>query len=352
MKIKQNVLFDHKVKRMVFTFFFITAFLVCFAEAADDTPEINSSVAPAEESILPPKAQLDYHNNRGKIFYDGEEYTKAIEEFEQSLNLDPNNRFAIKYLILANQAKTKQDIEERLKLKQRGEKLKSGRISPPVSSAPVPKLAQTPPAKPKKEVEIERPIEYIISEGDTIEISVWEWPDLKTDVIVRPDGKISFPLIGDIHASGLTLTQLDQVITDRLEDYIRYPEVLVVFKGSGGKKVILLGEVGSPGVYTLTAGRYTILEAIAQAGGFNNDAVLKNVVVIRGGPNNPKPISLNLLETIKTGDLSQDIPLETEDIVYVPKTIIANVSDFINRFSAPINQSIYTKKTIREWQKR
>ena len=197
----------------------------------------------------------------------------------------------------------------------------------------------------------ERPIEYIISEEDTLDISIWEWPDLKTETIVRPDGKISFPLIGDVQASGLTLTKLDEEITVRLSEYIRNPEVLVVFKSSGGKKVIILGEVNDPGVYKLT-GRYTVMEALALAGGFTNDAVLRNVVIIRGGPNNPKPMSLNLSKTIKKGDLTQDISLQTEDIVYVPKTIIANVNYFVSQFTAPINQSIYTKKVIREWQKR
>lgn len=197
----------------------------------------------------------------------------------------------------------------------------------------------------------ERPIEYIISDGDTLDISVWEWPDLKTTAIVRPDGKISFPLIGDVSASGLTLTKLDEEITTRLSEYIRSPEVLVVFKSSGGRKIIILGEVSSPGVYKLT-GRYTVLEAIALAGGYTNDAVLKNVIVLRGGPENPKPISLNLSKTIKKGDFTQDIPLETEDIVYVPKTIISNVSYFVTKFTAPINQSIYTKKAIREWWSR
>lgn len=308
----------------IFLLFLIMVLLVCKVEAEDKpalAPPLDSS---KNEKASTAPSPVDYRNQRGKSFYDQGEYGKAIEEFEQSLSRDPNNNFAVEYLILASQAKVKQDIEERLRLKK------------------------TQATELKKEINEQRPIEYIISEGDTIDISVWEWPNLKTEAVVRPDGKISFPMIGDVHASGLTLTQLDEQITERLGEYIRSPEVLVVFKSSGGKKIIILGEVGGPGIYKIT-GRYTILEAIAAAGGFSDDAVLQNVIVIRGGPNNPKPISLNLSKTIKKGDLTQDIPLETEDIVYVPKTIISNVTDFISKFSAPINQSIYTKKTIRQW---
>lgn len=322
-----------------------------YSAPAEEAPKTTASLTPSDETtLLPPEAQVDYHNKRGKIFYEAQEYLKAIDEFEQCLNIDPHNSFAAKYLILSNQAQVKQDIEQKLKRKQKGEKLEAAQISPP---APVPeeKIAPKSP-EPKVELNEQRPIEYIISDGDTLDISVWEWPTLKSEVIVRPDGKISFPLIGDVPASGLTLTQLDQVITERLSEFIRSPEVLVVFKNAGGKKIIVLGEVLTPGAYKVTGRKYTVMEAIALAGGYTDDAVLRSVIVIRGGTKNPKPISLNLAKTLKKADLTQDITLESEDIVYVPKTVIANVNYFVSQFTAPINQSIYTKKQIREWWKR
>lgn len=354
MKFKIKLLLKQKGKGVFFGIFAFCLFMALnvYLAQAEEASKTTALLTPSDETtLLPPEAQIDYHNKRGKIFYDSREYAKAIEEFEQSLNIGPNNSFAAKYLILANQAKVKQDIEEKLKLKQKGEKLESNQISPPDTLTVGEKTTDSSPPKPKAKLSKERPIEYIISEGDMLDISVWEWSNLKTEVIVRPDGRISFPLVGDVDAAGMTLTQLDEIITERLSEFIRSPEVLVVFKTSGGKKVIILGQVATPGVYRIS-GRYTIMEAIALAGGYNNDAVLSNVVVIRGGPSNPKPMSLNLARVLKKGDLSQDIPLETEDIIYVPKTIISNVNYFVSQFTAPINQSIYTKKYVREWQKR
>ncbi|MBL7196659.1 MAG: polysaccharide biosynthesis/export family protein [Candidatus Omnitrophica bacterium] len=76
--------------------------------------------------------------------------------------------------------------------------------------------------------------EYTITRGDVLEISVWQWPDLAKDVIVRPDGKISFPLVGDIDVEGLTLTELDEILTTKLSDYIKAPQVSVMIKSFGG----------------------------------------------------------------------------------------------------------------------
>lgn len=104
-----------------------------------------------------------------------------------------------------------------------------------------------------------------------LHISVWENPDLEQDVIVRPDGKISFPLIDEVQAEGLTISELDKVMTEKLKEYIRYPDVSISLKKMAGERIIVLGEVKSPGVYTLS-GRKTVLEAVALAGGFTKDA--------------------------------------------------------------------------------
>ena len=75
--------------------------------------------------------------------------------------------------------------------------------------------------------------EYFISRGDTLDIYVWRWDDLTRDVIVRPDGRISYPLVGDIIAEGLTLIELDEIITELLKEFIRSPEVSVMVKDFG-----------------------------------------------------------------------------------------------------------------------
>ena len=183
--------------------------------------------------------------------------------------------------------------------------------------------------------------EYVVGEEDALFISVWQNKDLDQEVVVRPDGKVSFPLIGDIQASGLTISGLDGVITKALQEYIKYPDVSIIVRKLGGKKIIMLGEVVGPGVRSVT-GRRTILEAIALCGGFTNHAVTSSVVLIRGGFTKPKGMRLNLERAISKADMSQNVVLEPEDIVYVPKKFIANVNYFVTQIIGPIAQGMYT----------
>ena len=166
------------------------------------------------------------------------------------------------------------------------------------------------PVSEKKEVKEEKkdtsPMdEYTINLGDILDISVWQWEDLRAaEVYVRPDGKISFPLAGDVRAVGRTLTEIDQELTQKLTEYIKSPEVSVAIKRFGGKKVIVLGEVGGPGVYAPT-GRSSILEVIALSGGFRDTAVTSNVVVIRGNMEKSEAIVCDLRRALKEGDQSE-----------------------------------------------
>jgi len=160
---------------------------------------------------------------------------------------------------------------------------------------------------------------------------------------VRPDGKVSFPLIGDVQAVGSTISQLDREITERLKEYVKSPEVSISIKKLGGKKVILLGEVGKAGVYSVT-GAHTLLEAIGLAGGFSKDAVPSSVVLIRGGFVHPKPRRLNLSRAL-AGDLSQNIALQSEDIIFVPKKFIADLNYFLSQIIEPLAQGALVYET-------
>jgi polysaccharide export outer membrane protein len=194
----------------------------------------------------------------------------------------------------------------------------------------------------------EQSLEYAIGVGDVLSVSVWQNPDLGHDVIVRPDGKISFPLVGDVMAAGLSVIQLDLELTERLKEYIRYPEVSVSIKKLGGKKVIVLGQVKNPGVYSVTGAR-TILEAVGLAGGFTDNAVSSSVILIRGGFAKPEAKRINLTRAINRGDLRQNIPLESEDIVFIPKKFISNLNYFLSQILDPISKGLYTAKEIRHW---
>ena len=190
--------------------------------------------------------------------------------------------------------------------------------------------------------------QYIISPGDVLYISVWENPDLTGEVIVRPDGMISFPLIDEVKAAGLTISELDKEMTERLKEYIRFPDVSISLRAMGGQRVIILGEVKSPGVYSLK-GRKTVLEAVALAGGFTKDAVLNSVIVIKGGFKNPHPKRVDLASALKKGKMKEDIVLESQDIVFVPKKFIADLNYFLTQILGPISRGVYTAKEIQRW---
>ncbi len=192
-------------------------------------------------------------------------------------------------------------------------------------------------------------LEYTMGEGDVLFISVWQNEDLNQEVIVRPDGRVSFPLVGDVMAVGRTITQLDQDVTDRLKEFIREPEVSISIRKLGGSKVIILGEVARPGVYAVSGNR-TLLEAIALAGGFTRDAVANSVVLIRGGLQNPKGKRLNLKKAMAAKDFDGNIALQSEDIIYVPRTFIANVGYVMTQIIDPISRGAFAADVMRQWQ--
>ncbi len=215
--------------------------------------------------------------------------------------------------------------------------------------------------------------EYRIGVEDGLDISVWKVPDLTAHVIVRPDGKISYPLVGDLPARGKTLTELDKDLTERLKKYIKdpqvsimittfgeierkrvtfvtefittfleeKPEVSIIVKRFGSRKVIVLGQVKNPGIFDLV-GNAKLLDAIAYAGDFTDTAVKDNIFIIRGNmEENPKVIKINGWDIIKRGNTYLNIPLENQDIVYAPNSIVGN----INIFMAAIKPTLDNIKT-------
>lgn len=174
---------------------------------------------------------------------------------------------------------------------------------------------------------------YLIGSGDILEIKVWRHPDLETKAVVRPDGKISFPIIGDVSANNSTVAELENRIAVSLGKIINNPQVNINVVGFYSKKVFVLGEVNKPGVYPFE-GRVTVIDAISRASGYREKtAALKSIIVIRGG-DTPKAevLRLNIYKLIKNGDPSQNIFLAPSDIVFVPKTFISDLNDFIELF--------------------
>ena len=239
--------------------------------------------------------------------------------------------------ILYQQGKYKeaqQEFEKALDLLNKKEEPASVPAQPQAQPAPRPEKAQAAGSQ-----------EYIIGQEDVLQISVWQNPDLNQEVIVRPDGRISFPLIGDVQAEGMTITALDKDITERLAEFVKVPEVSISIKKIGGKKIIVLGEVARPGVYAVS-GSQSIIEAIGLAGGFTKDAVATSVILIRGGFENPQAKRLNLSKVLNSADLRQNVRLQAEDIVFVPKKFIANVNYFLSEILDPISKGAYTSSAL------
>jgi polysaccharide export outer membrane protein len=141
--------------------------------------------------------------------------------------------------------------------------------------------------------------EFQLGPGDIIQVHVFKEPDLSVEAVpVRPDGKISLPLVNELPASGKTSRQLTDEITRKLAEYMASPVVTVVVKEVNSAQVSVIGEVKNPGMYKLT-NRATVLDAVALAGGFTEYAKRSKVTVIRDGPSGQTNIKLNVEDQLK-----------------------------------------------------
>jgi len=158
--------------------------------------------------------------------------------------------------------------------------------------------------------------DFIIGPEDVLEIKVWREPDLATKAIVRPDGKISVTLLGDVQASGLTTTQLSSFITKELSRFVVEPEVSVVVNEIHSRLVHLIGAVNRPGAYALTA-PLTVVELLSRAGGLAETAKNEDITVVRIESDKTFRIPFNYKSFIEGKDLGSNIPLKNGDVVLV-----------------------------------
>lgn len=176
----------------------------------------------------------------------------------------------------------------------------------------------------------EAPSAYVLQRGDEITVKVFGQPDVSDTVRIRPDERISLALVDDVKAAGLTTDELDKVLTERYAKFFRSPEVTVVVRTFSNRLVYIGGEVGQPKAIEL-AGDLTALSAILQAGGFMKTARADSVVLLRNDGNN-KPLirTLDLKKALAKG--GGDVKLEPFDVVYVPKSRIATVDQFVDQY--------------------
>ena len=158
---------------------------------------------------------------------------------------------------------------------------------------------------------------YVIGSEDVLDISVWKEPDLSRTVPVRPDGNISLPLLNDLHATGLTPSQLAAKVTKGLAKFVTNPQVTIIVTQINSQRFYVLGEAARPGAYTLTP-NMTVLQALSNAGGFTPYANSKKICLLREENGKQQKLLFNYKDVIAGKRTEQNIVLKTGDTIVVP----------------------------------
>ena len=182
-------------------------------------------------------------------------------------------------------------------------------------------LTQTPAARP----------DYRLEPGDRLNIKFPYHGRNNQELPVRPDGKISLDVTGEIVAEGLTPVELEDVIKERSTKYLKNPEVVVIVTQVGDRRAFVGGEVGHPGFVAVADGM-TPLQAVLAAGGFKDTAQKDSVLYIARGSNGAYQASRVDLDAVVRDGISETVRLNGNDVVYVPATRIANLNTFVDQY--------------------
>jgi polysaccharide export outer membrane protein len=187
---------------------------------------------------------------------------------------------------------------------------------PATAPAPAPVVAPQKTGTPAPEA-IKPPEDYVIGTDDVLTVSFWREKDLSTDVIVRPDGKITLPLINDIYAAGLTPDQLREKVLAEAGRYVEDPSPTVFVKQINSRKIFITGEVAKQGTYALTSPT-TVLQLIAMAGGLQEFARKKDIMILRMEAGRQVTFTFDYGAVMKRKKLEQNIFLKPGDTIVVP----------------------------------
>jgi polysaccharide export outer membrane protein len=169
--------------------------------------------------------------------------------------------------------------------------------------------------KTKKEI-VSDP-SYVIGPMDLLEIQVWKEPDFSRQVLVRMDGKITLPLVGDILASGMNTMGLKALLSEKLQDFVSKPEVTVIVLESRSKNFYIIGKINQPGTYPMSPDM-TVLQAISVAGGLTEWADKDNIRIIRRSGRKEEILHFDYDKVITGKKLEQNILLKPNDTIIVP----------------------------------
>jgi polysaccharide biosynthesis/export protein len=187
--------------------------------------------------------------------------------------------------------------------------------SAPAPSGSTPTTGTTPGASAANRAEVTPPPGYVIGPDDVLGIVFWREKDLSADVVVRPDGFITLPLLEEIKVTGMTPTELKQKITTEAAKLVTSPNVTVIVKQINSRKVFITGHVAKPGSYSLSAPT-TVVQLIAVAGGLLEFADRSKIRVMRSG--GAETFRVNYKQLAKGEELKQNIELKPGDTVIVP----------------------------------
>ena len=171
---------------------------------------------------------------------------------------------------------------------------------------------------------------YRMQPGDLVRVKFLYHPELDVKVPIRPDGDITLQLAGQVHAAGLTTTQLEDIVKQRTSDRLRDPEVSVLVAQVADRKIYVGGEVRVPGFVPFHAGM-TPLQAIMDRGGFTDTARVDSVLRLSGAQNDYQGTRLDLTKPLEQG-LPEGVQLAAGDVLYVPRTFIGDVDTFVRLY--------------------
>lgn len=158
---------------------------------------------------------------------------------------------------------------------------------------------------------------YVIQAGDLIEVSVWKNPELSRTVLVRPDGRISLPLLNEIPAAGRTTLELRDLLAEKLAEYVSMNEVSVIVHEVRSVAVSVIGEVQQPGRYPLQS-RTTVLDALAMAGGLTEFASCRGITVLRSDGGRTRRLPFSYKKATSADGTEENFVIQAGDIIVVP----------------------------------
>ncbi len=216
--------------------------------------------------------------------------------------------------------------------------------------------AYVPESRKKEIISVSKPKIYFNKEGgrssvtlgpgDDLSIKLFYNPELNENIKVRMDGNISLQLVGEIHVEGATVPELTEHLKEKYSKYLRNPDVAVIARSMYNNRIFVTGEVRTPGTITMT-GRMTALEAVMQAGGFKSGSARRTSVVLLRIIDGQRYAGKLDLSSMKEGKMPEPFDLMPRDIIFVPKTLISSVTQWVDRniYSLLPPWIVYSKET-------